>query len=91
MEIRKSTESLYTEQSIPGTKNKSNKSGLQYKYYEGQWRKLPDFNWLRVKGDGIYKQPDMTIKKQEFNYGLVYTLYLHVPETNVYQFRHTSD
>lgn len=74
-----------------GVKNKSTKPGLQYKYYQGQWQRLPDFDSLEVTEEGICGQPDITMKKREFNYGLVYSGYVNIPETNVYQFLLTSD
>jgi len=76
---------------MPGIKNVSIDPGLQYRYYEGQWRRLPDFNSLKATENGICKQPDITIKKQEFDYGLVFWGFLSTPETNVYQIQLTSD
>jgi len=75
----------------PGIKNENVRTGLQYRYFEGQWDHLPDFDSLEATGKGICEQPDLSVKKQKFNYGLVYTGYLNVPETNVCQFRLTSD
>ncbi len=79
------------EMPVPCIKNKRVKAGLYYRYYEGQWSKLPDFNNLKVVEKGVCKQPDLLVKKQDYNYGLVYTGYLKIPETNVYQFQLTSD
>jgi alpha-L-fucosidase len=76
---------------VPSSNNENIKPGLQYKYYEGQWSMLPDFDSLKVVGKGICKQPNISVKKQDYNYGLVYTGYLSIPETNVYKFQLTSD
>jgi alpha-L-fucosidase len=76
---------------MPGVKNKQIKTGLQYRYYEGQWSELPDFNSLKVIKKGVCKQPDLILKKQDYNYGIVYTGYLEIPKTNLYQFQLTSD
>ena len=65
--------------------------GLQYSYYEGEWDHLPDFGSMEALESGICEQPDLMVKKQDFNYGVVYTGYLNVPETTVYQFQITSD
>jgi len=83
----------YFTKEIPmhGIKNVSIDPGLQYKYYEGQWDYLPDFDSLKVADKGVCKQPDLSLKKQDFNYGLVFSGYLNIPETNVYQFLLTSD
>ena len=79
------------EMPTPCIKNKSISPGLHYQYYEGQWSKLPDFSSIKVTEKGICKQLDLSVKKQEYNYGLVYSGYLNIPETNVYQFQLTSD
>jgi alpha-L-fucosidase len=76
---------------MPAIQTKRITPGLNYRYYEGQWSKLPDFNNLKVAEKGICIQPDLAVKKQAFNYGLVYSGYLSIPETNVYQFQLTSD
>ena len=76
---------------LPGTKNKIIKSGLQYSYYKGEWSKLPDFDTLKEVEKGTCKEPDLIVKKQKNNYGLVFTGYLNIHETNVYQFQLTSD
>ncbi|MBN2029643.1 alpha-L-fucosidase, partial [bacterium] len=75
----------------PGIKIENTEPGLHFKYYEGKWNSLPDFNSLKAAEEGICVQPDIAVKKQAFNYGLVFTGYLLAPETNVYQFRLTSD
>jgi alpha-L-fucosidase len=86
------TEKYFSKETpIPGIKNKRITPGLLYKYYEGQWRKLPDFNSLKVAEKGRCIEPDIIVRKQENNYGLIFTGYLLVPETNVYQFQLTSD
>jgi alpha-L-fucosidase len=75
---------------LPGI-NINVQPGLQYSYYLGQWSRLPNFDTVKIVEKGICKQPGLTVKKQENNYGLVFTGYLNVPETNIYQFQLTSD
>jgi len=76
---------------LPGIKIEKVNPGLRYQYYEGNWNSLPDFSSLKAAETGLCEEPDLTIKKQDFNYGFLFTGYLNVPETNVYQFRLTSD
>ncbi|MBN2012126.1 alpha-L-fucosidase [candidate division KSB1 bacterium] len=76
---------------IPSIKDKKIIPGLIYKYYEGQWSTLPDFSNLKPVRTGLGKQPDLGVKTQEFNYGLVYTGYVQIPKTSVYKFELTSD
>ena len=79
------------EMPVPCIQVENVKPGLQYRYYEENWDHLPDFDSLEAVEAGVCEQPDLTVKKQDFNYGLVYTGYLKIPETGVYQFRLTSD
>ena len=76
---------------IPSVTKKNAVPGLQYTYYEGQWSTLPDFKELKVAGEGICKQPGIRLKKQDTNYGFVFTGYLAIPKTGVYRFQLTSD
>lgn len=76
---------------VPCVKNKRIQPGMQFRYYEGQWSKLPGFKSLKAEEEGVCRQPDLTVKKQKYNYGLVYTGYLNAPETSVYQIQLTSD
>jgi hypothetical protein len=76
---------------VPGIKDKKIRPGLDYSYYEGQWSKLPDFNSLQALEKGVSEHPGLTVKKQDYNYGLVFKGFFKAPETAVYQFQLTSD
>lgn len=76
---------------VPAINAKNLKPGLRYGYYEKQWSVLPDFSQLKAVATGICNGPDLAVKKQDYNYGVVYTGYLNIPETGVYQFLLTSD
>jgi len=65
--------------------------GLHYNYYEGKWTLLSDFSALKPISSGVAKTIELAMKKRNENYGVVFTGYLHVPETGVYQFTLTSD
>jgi alpha-L-fucosidase len=86
------SEHVFT-QVVPIASVKINKArpGLKTDYYEGQWDKLPDFSKLKIIESVISKQPDITVKKKDSNYGLVFTGFMNVPETAVYKFILTSD
>ena len=67
------------------------KPGLQYRYFEGIWGQLPDFPNLKPADTGIASDIDLSMKKRKADYGLVFTGYLKVPETGVYQFLLSSN
>ena len=62
------------------------KPGLQYNYFEGVWGQLPDFSALKSLDTGVAEKIDLTMKKRKADYGVVFTGFLRVPETGVYQF-----
>ena len=82
---------FFKEMPVLSVKNKRVKPGLLYRCYEGQWDKLPDFDTLKAAENGICNQPDLSVKKHDANYGLVFSGYLSIPETNVYQLQLSSD
>jgi alpha-L-fucosidase len=86
------SEMLFTkEKPIPAESLKKAKPGLQYGYYEGKWSKLPDFSSLKPVDKGLAKSVDLTMKKRDSDYGVIFDGYVQVPETGVYQFQLTSD
>jgi len=66
-------------------------SGLKYSYYEGNWLLLPDFAALKPVMKGITEKIDLSIKKRDSEYGIVYNGFLQVPETGIYKFILSSD
>jgi alpha-L-fucosidase len=67
------------------------KPGLHYQYFEGAWSKLPDFSSLKPLAVGITEDIDLTLRKHDSDYGLVFSGFLQIPETGVYKFLLTSD
>ena len=62
------------------------KPGIRCAYFEGIWGELPDFASLRLADKGIVKNIDLSMKKRDSDFGMVFTGYLKVPDTGVYQF-----
>ncbi len=78
--------------------NKNLKQGLRYKYYEGEWKKLPNFNKLAPKSSGIVKDFWKTDlfwtdgpQWREENFGIVYDGFFEIPQDGLYQFRSRGD
>lgn len=67
------------------------KAGLRYKYYQGVWRKLPDFARLTPVKTGVAMDFLLKEKQQSTFYALVFDGYIQVPETDVYTFFLTSN
>lgn len=65
--------------------------GLQYKIYEGQWNKLPDFNSLTPVRSGVIKEFVLPENIPATNVGVVYEGYLKVDQDGIYEFSITSD
>ncbi len=75
----------------PPIELKNPKSGLQYKYYEGQWRSLPNFNLLTSKAEGVIDQIKIPEKNSGENFGVQYEGYIKIPENGNYTFYTNSD
>ncbi len=67
--------------------------GTNYKYYNGSWSQLPDFNSLTPVKQGRLDtiRGNTPIRTQTDNYGLLYTGYIYIPETSTYTFELLSD
>jgi hypothetical protein len=66
-------------------------SGLDYKYFEGNWKMLPDFGKLEAKKTGSLKDFDLSIKDRNDYFGIVYSGYLKVETEGEYIFATKSD
>ncbi len=67
------------------------KPGLKYRYYEGKWKKLPDFNTLKAIKSGICSNFTLDIAEQENHFGLVFHGFIHITEDGLYTFYLKSD
>lgn len=66
-------------------------SGLIYEYYQGEWKKLPDFDAMPPVVSGKTNQFDLSNRKRNENFGLRFSGYITVPATGVYTFYTESD
>ncbi|WP_299533187.1 metallophosphoesterase [Ulvibacterium sp.] len=68
------------------------KQGISYKYYEGEWKKLPDFESLSVLAKGKVKGFDIKgLNKREDSWGVVFSGYYYAEQSRVYHFFTRSD
>ena len=61
-------------------------NGLDYEYYEGAWTKLPDFYNLFTTERGTATTIDLSKRKKEEGFGLVFKGFIEVPTDGFYEF-----
>ncbi len=65
--------------------------GLNYRYYEGSWRALPDFASLTPAASGQTETFELKPKARNDNFAFVFEGYVAVPRDGVYTFYTKSD
>ncbi|WP_324670561.1 PA14 domain-containing protein [Hymenobacter sp. GOD-10R] len=66
-------------------------AGMDFKYYEGFWSQVPNFNNLTPVSTGTAAIPNLDGRQRDYNYGLMYTGYVTVPTDGLYTFTTGSD
>jgi hypothetical protein len=66
-------------------------SGVEYKYYEGNWTLLPNFNSLTPVKTGTVPTFELTPRNRNDEFGFSYTGYVDIPADGQYTFYTTSD
>ena len=61
-------------------------NGLLYKYYEGDWNKIPDFKSEKVVKEGFVDDIVSNVSKRKENYGLVLSGNILIPKKDIYTF-----
>jgi hypothetical protein len=61
-------------------------AGIQYTYYEGQWKQLPDLNTLEPLEQGLIDNISLLPRKKEAGYAFRYEGYFNAPADGLYQF-----
>jgi len=67
------------------------KPGLNYRYFEGDWNQLPDFQNLARKKAGQIESFDITQRDQDEQFGFEFTGYVNIPASGAYRFFTSSD
>ncbi len=65
--------------------------GLNYKYYEGKWDLLPNFDRLTPKRAGVVDSIAIPMQNANENFGVQYEGYVKVPADGLYTFSLNSD
>jgi large repetitive protein len=66
-------------------------NGLSYKYYEGNWSVLPDFNTLTPVLTGNTPNVSITQRLRNDQFGFLWEGYIIIPVTGTYKFETNSD
>ena len=66
-------------------------NGLNYRYYEGQWAKLPDFEKLKAVESGTTDNFNINLVRQDDDFALTFNGYIDVPYDGIYTFYLVSD
>lgn len=67
------------------------KSGLHYRYFEGNWDSIPDFAALIPMEEGTLGNLNLSCKKQPDHFAVEYNGYLAIPADGVYTLHLASD
>ena len=66
-------------------------NGLKYKYFEGDWNELPDFDKMKPAAEGTVSNFSYSMIKAMDQFGFEYTGLIKVPQDAVYTFFTASD
>jgi len=75
----------------PSQPSPGNNSGLHYKYYEGDWNTLPDFNSMQPLKSGSTANFDMSPRNRTDYYGFLWEGNILIPTSGNYTFEIISD
>jgi alpha-N-arabinofuranosidase len=70
---------------------KNPKPGVDYKYFEGSWKMLPDFDKLTSKKQGVADNFTIPEENSGTDFGVKYTGYIKIPKDGIYTFYLNSD
>ena len=78
---------------LKGARLRRPEAGLQFEYYEGEWKSLPDFSTLTAVRRGVADHLDVEeiAAYREDHFALKFTGFLKVEEEGMYTFRLRSD
>ncbi len=66
-------------------------ASVAFRYYEGSWDNLPNFNALEPKSEGQALGFDLSVRGRDNDFGLVFDSFLNVPQDGDYTFFLGSD
>lgn len=82
---------LFQAQVAPSTGRTNFVNGLDYRCFEGEWNRLPDFDELTPTKTGTAKNFDINVRSRSEHAGVEFTGFLKVPVDGFYTFYVKSD
>jgi len=78
---------------LKGERLRRPKAGLQFEFFEGEWKSLPDFTSLNAVSSGVAKHLDVEkiAGDREDHFAVKFTGFLKVEEKGMYHFKLRSD
>jgi hypothetical protein len=77
---------------LPSSKPSTLEPGLAVEFYKSHWTKLPDFEILTPVRKGVAGAIDLeSAQGEKIDFGLRFTGYIRIPQTDVYVFSVNSD
>lgn len=81
----------YTKVEPVNLNGKSLESGLDYKFFEGQWATVPDFAALKPVKSGTVNRFGLDVRQKDDNFGLELSGYVQILQKGQYTFFTASD
>ena len=66
-------------------------NGIRYKYFEGSWDSLPDYNSMKPADENIIPNFLISSAKSSDHFGFEYDGYIKIPEDGIYTLYTSSD
>ncbi|MDF9796749.1 hypothetical protein OKW21_002012 [Catalinimonas alkaloidigena] len=66
-------------------------NGLNYEYYEGSWRSIPNFDNMQAKKTGTVSNFSLDPRNRDENFGFAYKGYIKIENSGSYTFYTSSD
>ena len=90
--VSRTTQALFTKVTpYKGVKINKIKKGLYYKYFEGSWDSLPEFDKITLVKTGVLPNIDISKRDQENFFGFVFEGLILIQKKGVYSFYTDSD
>ena len=69
----------------------SSDNGLRYRYYEGAWNSLPNFDQQKVIKQGVVSNFDLEVRQRNYDFAVVYDGSINITTPGTYTFYTASD
>ena len=75
----------------PSPGDEGDQGKVNYRYYEGSWSSLPDFDQQKVVKQGTVSNFDLGVRQRDYDFGIVYDGSIDIATAGTYTFYTASD